>query len=439
MVRNPPVSPRNDVVWRRLAGIVLLMAAGWAAALVYHYVMGAVLRLPYPSSTFLFDPADRFNDLLATRSLARAPDPYSARGPGAAAYFPLVYAALRLLLHRPNGTWLIVIHLLASLGISASVALLWIRRERPRWSGDSRWPVAAALVLFVVLANYPFLMAVDRGNFDPIITALIVFAVVLLREDRPTLGGALLGVASAAKGYPIVAALLWLRRRRPAGAVVAVVTFVALVVLPGLIFAGGITGTLRGLSSGLARFRELYVVGDWSAHYSADALNAIRLVLQMAGAAPDMQRLVPRYELFALLWAALLCADALFVAGATWRRALAIVLVMLVFPNVTNDYKLVLLVPVTLLWISSAAESDGWRDRLFGVCVALLFVPKHYGVLIAGRDATVSCLVSPLLVAGLTVVLWPTAEELAQARARLARARAVVGGRPAAGAAEERS
>jgi hypothetical protein len=414
------------------------MAAGWAVALLYHYVMGAVLRLPYPWNTFLFDPADRFGDLASTLRQSRAPDPYDAPGKAVSAYFPLVYAALRVV-RRASLTWVQVIYLLTSLLAALAIGLSWIRQERPAWKGDARWPVAAALVLAIPFANYPFVMALDRGNFDPIITLLLAAAVASLFRDRPLVGGALLGLSAAAKGYPIVAVLLWIRRRRTAGAIVAVATLAALVVLPGLLFAGGIPGTLRGFARGLSRFRELYVLGDWSAQYSADGLNAIRLALLWAGRVPDAPRLVRAWEVVSLLWAALLCLDALLFARAAWRQALAVVLVMLVFPNVTNDYKLVLLVPVVLLWLGS--EELGWRDRVFGVCTALLFVPKHYGILLAGRDATASCLVSPLLLVGLTAVLWPTQEEVAEARARIARGRGALrarAGRAAPAAAEDR-
>jgi hypothetical protein len=340
------------------------------------------------------------------------------------AYFPLVYASL-FVLRRANGTWSAAVYLLATFGAAVVIGAAWIRRERARWAGDPRWPAAALLVLAIVLVNYPLLMAVDRGNFDPIITALLAAAVAALLRDRPFLGGALLGLSAAAKGYPIAAALLWVRRGRSLGALVAVATLTALVVLPGLAFEGGIGGTLRGLAGGLSEFRARYVLGDGSAHYSADGLNAIRLVVLLAGATPDAGQLVAAWELVAAVWAALLCLDVLLFARGAWRQSLALVLVMLVFPNVTNDYKLVLLVPVVLTWISSG-EEHGWRDRLFGISAALLFVPKHYGVLLPGHDASVSCLVSPLLLVGLTAVLWPTPEEVREGEARLARARAVV-------------
>lgn len=414
---------RNDLVWRRLLAFAAVMAVGWAAALLYHFVMDGALRWPYPWSTFLFDPSDRFGDLIVSRRQARTLHPYTAGDTAIAAYFPAVYAAL-LVLRRASGTWLVVIYLVAALGASLALAIGWIRRERARWEGDPRWPAVAAVVLAVCLANYPLLMALDRGNFDPIIVALLAAAVVSLHEGRPGVGGVLLGVSAAAKGYPLAAALLWLKRGRPAGAAVAAATFAALLVLPGLLFQGGIAGTLRGLAAGLGDFRRLYVLGEGSAHFSADGLNAIRVAILATGRVPDAALLVRAWEPVAALWAALLCACALVFARSAWREALALALVMLVFPNVTNDYKLTLLVPVVLAWLSSA-EDLGWRDRLFGACAALLLVPKHYGVLV--YDASVSCLVSPLLLAGLTGVLWPTADERAAARAALARWRAGVG------------
>lgn len=422
------MSSAPDLAWRRLTGFARLMAVGWVVALLYHYVMGGVLHLPYPFDTFLFTPADRLADFTNTWTQARAPQPYSAGGPAVATYFPVVYAGLKVL-HRASRPWASAVYLLATLGAMAGMATVWVRRERPRWAGDERWRVVPPLVLFVALGNYPFLFALDRGSIDPIIAALSAGAVLWLMSGRRLAAGALLGVAAAAKGYPLAAGALWLRRRGLLGVVVAGAVLAALVVLPGLLFAGGIPATLRGLAAGLGRYRALYVFGDWSAHYSADGLNGVRVALAALHRPPDMAVLVPVWEKLALAWAAVLAAGAILFAGPLWRQALAVVLVMLVFPNVTNDYKLVLLVPVVLAWISSA-EDSGWRDRVFAACAALLFVPKHYGPPLAGPDGTVSCIVSPFLLAGLTAALWPTAAELAEARQRIARLRGAFAARP---------
>lgn len=434
------MSTAPDLAWRRLTRFARLMAAGWVVALLYHYVMGGVLHLPYPFNTFLFTPADRLADFTNTWTQARAPQPYAAGGPAVATYFPVVYAGLKVL-SRASRPWASAVYLLATLGAMAGLAAVWVRRERPRWAGDERWRVVPPLVLFVVLGNYPFLFALDRGSIDPIIAALSAAAVLWLMAGRRLAAGALLGVAAAAKGYPLAAGALWLRRRGLLGVVAASVALAALVILPGLLFAGGIPATLRGLAAGLGRYRALYVFGDWSAHYSADGLNGLRVALAALRRPPDMAVLVPLWEKLALVWAAALAVDAILFAGPLWRQALAVVLVMLVFPNVTNDYKLVLLVPVVLAWISSA-EDSGWRDRVFAGCAVLLFVPKHYGPPLAGPDATVSCIVSPLLLAGLTAALWPTAAEVAEARQRIARLRAVFAARPGpsggAAAAERR-
>lgn len=425
VVRDPPVPARNDLAWRRLASLVTWMAAGWAAALLYHHVAGAILGLPYPASTFLFDPGDRFNDLVLTWQLALAPDPYSvnataAGGPLVAAYFPAVYAALRAL-RGAERVQVVLLYAQAALGAMAALGAAWIARERPRWQGDSRFAIAPVLVLFVVLANYPLLMALDRGSLEPLIVVFLAAALLALDAGRPVAGGVLLGLSAAAKGYPLVAALLWLRRGRPLGAAVAAGTLALLLVLPGLLFAGGVSGTLQGLSSGLVAFRTAYVHGTWSAHYSVDGLNALRIGAEALGLTLDPGRLVRAWEAFAAGWAALLCLDVLLVARGSWRQALAVTLIMLVFPNVANDYKVMVLIPVVLTWLSSD-DAYGWRDRLFGACAALLFVPKHYGPALAWRDATISCLVSPVLVLGLTVALWPTVEERDELRQRLARA-----------------
>jgi hypothetical protein len=73
---------------------------------------------------------------------------------------------------------------------------------------------------------------------------------------------------------------------------------------------------------------------------------------------------------------------------------------MLVFPQVSFDYKLLhLLLPVGLF----LAAPTGQRDTFYAVCLGLLLVPKAYGWLT--HDVSVSVLLNPLLMTVVGVAL----------------------------------
>lgn len=408
--------------WKRLTSLACVVLAGLAAATAFHHINATVLGQGYPQSTFLFRPDDRFNDLVNSWQQARSPNPYFDRSTAArATYFPLAYALLALTGNLAPKT-LIVAYLLLTYVAVGLVVAGWLRAKHALWRGDPRWPAVIAFSFIVAFLSYPLLFAVDRGNIDPLLMALIVGSLMLLDRDRPLAGAVVLALAVALKGYPLIVFALWLRRGRVVAAVAGGAFVLAFVVLPGLAFDGGIHRTLEGLQLGLSTFKEGYIVGGSSAHFSADWINAIRLLAGQAGLSPRMAVVVTAYQVAATLLAAVLTLHAILVARPGARALLAVIVVMLTFPNVTNDYKLVLLLPVALAWVGEPS-AGAWRDRLFAVAVGLLLIPKQYAFF-SHSDASLSCAVSPLLVTSLVAVLWPTSDERARARHALAAVRA---------------
>ncbi len=150
-----------------------------------------------------------------------------------------------------------------------------------------------------------------------------------------------------------------------------------------------------------------------SSHYSTDWLNALRILARWFQVTPfDMTLVVQWYEPLATLWAGVLGLLALFVLRETWRELLAIVLIMLAYPNVANDYKLIMLLPPILEWLVSTAK--GWRNSVFGVTAVLLMLPKHFYFPRQGDAASISCIINPVLLLAMSLVLWPTSTEIAR-------------------------
>lgn len=403
---------RRDGAWRRALWVGALLLLGWTAAIGFHSAMEAARR-PYPWNTFFFLPGARFSDLTDSWRQARGPNPYRAeRVAAVSAYFPVSYLALSVGRKKMAVTF---VYGVATAAAVLGLWLAWALRERRAWEGDARWATIAAIGFVASVANYPLLFALDRGNFDPLITVALAGGVALLWRGWATAGGVLLGLSAGPKGYTLAAGALWLKRRGWLGGALAGVLFVLSILLPAATFEGGLGESLRGLRDGLAAFRAGYVLGPHSAHYSNDWINAIRVTFGGPGGV-DVARVVGIYERLAVGGALVLLLNA-FLSRERWRELLAVVLIMLIFPNVTNDYKLVLLLPVFLEWLSSSGQ--GWRSTAFGACATLLFVPKHFHFLSGWPDASISCVISPLLVLGLCAATWPTADEWAAGRKAL--------------------
>jgi len=415
-------SGARELVWTRLTVLAGIVFAGWALATAFHYYHETVLGHGYPYSTFVFTPVHRFGDLIEAWTVAARANPYwTGDTPSGANYFPLAYALLGLLRSVSQHT-LLGGYLLVTFAAMGLILAGWLRSERERFRGDNRWPAVVMLAAALTFLSYPLLLAVDRGNVEPLIAVLVVAAIALLERERPGAGALVLAVAAALKGYPLAFFGLWVRRRQFVAAAAGVGATALLVVAPGLWLEGGVAHTLAGLRHGLDAFHELYVVGGRAGRFSSDWINAVRLLGRATQLELPMAQVVTAYERLVLPVAALLGLHAMFLAQTRSRALLALVSLVLVFPNITNDYKLVLLLPVALTWITDP-PAGRWRDRAFVIAMGLLLVPKQYAFF-HGSDASISCLLNPLLVTTLVATLWPTSDERAGAAALMASARA---------------
>ncbi len=403
------VAWRAELIWKRLVWFSVIFAMGWMCSLAYHCLYATLHDNKWPLNTFLYNPRDRYTDLLVTWVQSKVANPYVAtRVAAPSAYFPFPYGLLRAFPSLTKPT-LVSVYLVLNFGSVIAVWGWWLRAQRKHWAGDSRGPMVALVTFLIAVCNYPLLFAVDRGNLDPLAMCCLFGAIELAGRRRSVSSGLLLALASCSKGFPFAAALYWIRRCRLIGLTVAVAALVALVVFPAQSFQGGYFDTMAALQKNQEKFHRLYVIGTWSSHYSTDWLNASRLLASWGGVRLNMALIVPSYERAALVWAACLAILATCVLRDVWRELLAIVLIMLSFPNVANDYKLVFLMVPIYAWLSSSAS--GWRNTLFGLTAALLLVPKHVYFPFKLKDASISCILNPLLLLLISAVLWPTSEE----------------------------
>jgi hypothetical protein len=184
-------SPRTEQV--KLAVILLLLTSS---------IPTSFLSIPFGPFWGL-----DFQNLFAFHHCAARDNPYLSTGAAcgdASArdmfYPPALYWAFAWVRLVPFQIGLVVWALVIGLGTLAA-AIVWIPRER--W----RAPGCAPLGLFVglMIAQYPVLFAIERGNNDVVVLLAWTLFLVLLQSGRPGKAGIVAGAAAAAKLYPLFA------------------------------------------------------------------------------------------------------------------------------------------------------------------------------------------------------------------------------------------
>ena len=333
-----------------------------------------------PWHCWQFDPRVRYSDLTASVWAAKRPKPYEpvflSMRP---AYFPWLLAILRRAGTRPVWDMRVMYAMLV-----ACVTMFW------------GWPA-----LLVSVVSYPAIFSDDRGNLDHVINAGALVAVGLLYAGFPVLGGVLLGMAAATKGYPMAWGLLWWGSWLGLGAVVG--TCLACTVGPMLCW--GLRETWTNWRQGLKDFSAMTgpcVLGpDYSnAHYCSDPLNAVRLLHWWRGKAFPYQAWA-RVNLVVVTGWALGLTWLAWTTPHLWVCCLALGLIQCVWPGVCTDYKLTVLGLGFALALSAAAP--------WGVlaCLGVLWLPKHcYFPRYPMSKGSISCLINPVALVVLTVLLW---------------------------------
>jgi hypothetical protein len=395
---------------------VEIFASVVIGALVIACIFHAVVALSgygFPWDTFLFNPADRYNDWLNSVAAAATLDPYYAPRKAVSAYFPFAYVVFLI---GAGLSWAAssAVFLAVSCGLLAgAVAFAW-SRERPKDPASGHRDAGElALLLLACLLSYPVLFALDRGNLDVWIGSMCVFYVAALGTRYEGFGFAALSVAIALKGYPAAFLALAVAKGRYRSSIFCAMGAVVLTVLALAGMKGGVVHNVHGWLANLGDYRRFYVLGPRSLFATSDPYNGIRSLVWIvpdawkvflpAGASmPSVQELsAPILRAYSVSSLAFALCGAIFVLAAParhWQRVMAICLVALLFPNVANDYKLCILLPGVLALVLEQDQSRrGWIALLL---TCLLMIPKSYFFFIGGRIG-VTNLINPVLLIAL--------------------------------------
>ena len=382
-------------------------AAGIVANLLVDALHLQTVPAPYTHrNTWLFASDARFSDFLQTFQLLKGLHPY---GIEAGSYPPVGY-----FLVGPFVAMSSFAALACFLALFVGVFGWWCWRA---FAGGRR--VEAAGIVVVAFASYPVSFALDRANVDLLVALLLVAAVAGLDANRDRLSAVLVGVAAAAKVFPGVYALLFIRRsagwRRFALALAVAVgtTLVGLMALP-----GSLAANIDGLRQGIHSVQLIYANGVQSTLYSSTLpsfFQAVGYTLGGAsGAASVATWTTPLATAEEVIGGLLLAWYLWRRPRATWRAVTLVTVAILLLPQVAYAYDLVyLLVPLSLL-VRDAPDGPGTRRiaALFG----LLLAPKSYLYLGTSFINSSTLLEAPLLVAlAVAVVLDGRAEARAGA------------------------
>jgi hypothetical protein len=375
----------------RIRSIALIVVVGFAMAVFYHYWQGTYLEKGYPYNTFLFRPEDRWNDFY--RSVRLSGDPYAVPL-SSQQKLPLLnrYASIFSVFPRRLGLF---VHLASFTGFFLYAA--WVNLK-----SSDRLSTALSVFVFSFL-SYPFLISIDRANFE-IAAFVCIYLFVAFYKKHSLVSALFLALAMALKVFPAILAILLLSDRRFRELIVAAAVALGLTLGSYMSYPGGLAVNLAANQRNLALYNQIYAVGNEGLFFGNNLLGAVKFVVfsLAPGAAIDIYLVIGAQ----VLLLAGVVAYLVLVDEVLWRKVTLLACALNLLPIVSGDYKLLYLFVPLYLFINK--EELHCMDWLYAVLFGLLLIPKNYYRIPWLPEANVGVLLNPLLMALIAGVVMTT-------------------------------
>lgn len=272
---------------------------------------------------------------------------------------------------------------------------------------------AQAIAVLGILCSYPFLYAVDRGNYV-FFVAVLVAATMADYEEHPYRAAVWLGIAVALKLYPAVLGIIFLRDRRWKPAAVCAGTGAGLTLLSFGFFSTGTSGFWVTVQDFLRKVQLYNKVGN---NYSSENETINELLLNNSMRTPMMFHAYahnPEQGIDGMLGAtAWMGGMGLFILAGILLLCLFLeknhdvfllcCLMIALYPLNSGIYNLAVLVVPLLYWCKN--EPDNFWVPTLGLFTVICKTTVPYGVLSERVAITLQGVLSAPLLLALTVYL----------------------------------
>lgn len=357
----------------KLVAIACIILIGFLASTLFHYYEGYVLQKPYPYTTFLFLPSDRFADYFVLPLVNSNLNPYFNPIIPSAQY-PLVnvFGYLFSLL-PPKASFLLFMTLISAAYIYLSYLILWGWGKLPRR--------LLPLIIPILVLTYPFLFTLDRGNIEILLFVFLLFFLLFFIQKKYVLSAIFLSFAIALKVYPAVFLVLYVPEKKYRALVLSI-GVTALLTLGSLaLFSGGFLANVQFLihASNFSNGNLVFFLGSANmVQRGVSLFTFFKILFLETGwiAHINMPHFLSAYIKVAALSFVPLAAYIVWVEKTLWRRVALLVFAMLLLPHVSADYKLIHLYLPLFLFI--LADEHSRLDYLYLLIFGLLMIPKDY-------------------------------------------------------------
>ncbi len=369
----------------------IIVFCGFFCAVAFHYALASYFGLGYPFSTFLFRPDNCFRDFSNMYGISGDRSPYNSNHFFQSNYLPLPnllfwffsvipskYLSLSLFL----GIFLVVYALFIG-------SLCFANKEK------------ALSILVIACCAYPLLFSIDRGNIEIYLFLFVGAFFYFYYTDRHILSVICLSIAISMKIYPGIFILILVKDKKVKLILLALGLCVAFFILPLLAFKGGVINNILSMLHEFRKFfgRSFDVNGI---QYSPTLFGVIKLIVLsylgiLGKSAPgyvpsraiELAMSKPYAAIVIVLFLAICIVIFVKKDLRTFEIAQVLVSILVLFPYVSYDYKLICFLIPFFMFIYDTGDLGKRVIMIYSICYGLLFIPKDYVIIIGGLSINV--------------------------------------------------
>ncbi len=352
-----------------LSSIVLV---GFVIAVFYNYVIGGYLAKPYPFNTFLWPSDFAFGDFTEMLYVIKDFSPFKEVDPFIN-YFPLTYIILFPFVFIQNKIFSYLLFISVFIGVFAYMNFK--NFKCPDLTSTQNFQN----IFIMSSVSYPFLLLLDRGNFDIFLFVLFVAFIYAYKAEKYLLSSLILAVINAFKPFSFIFLILFLLKKNYRYIFISLLMSFALIVAGFVILKGEFFHQLSVFISNIGLFKQSYVY-DNANPYGMRASSSLYMMFKLIFTRFTEQGLsltpflAKAYDILNIVITGLIAFFAVK-EKVFWKQISLLTLYMLLMPYLTNDYKLIFFfVPI---WLFVNAKEKTRFDLIYAVLFGLLLISKN--------------------------------------------------------------
>lgn len=345
-----------------------IVFVGFSFAVIYHYILGTYMGFGFPCNTFLSERSTMFSDFTKTINLMANFAPF-LKTSFWMNYFPLAYIILF--------PFTLIKNVIVSYVVFVSGFILCFAPLNWKFFKCSDLTRVQNLqnVFILSFLSYPFLLILDRGNFDMFLFVLFALFIYAFKAEKYMLAAILIGIENACKPFLVLFLVLFLFKKKYKEFFMSLILTTVLIIGGFLVLKGGFIHNISTFIINLRLTESFFVYSNKGGSASCSSLfMALKLILCL------LYNLISTHLLAEICKYINLIAITIVIffswkERVFWKQITLLTLAVLVLPYIIFDYKLIFLFVPIWLFVNNSEKSR--FDLIYTILFALLLIPKN--------------------------------------------------------------